>query len=109
MAIKQDVNAPLIVTTGIISGILLLVIVFGLQAWFVREERAEIAEKWQETGHSQYVDLKAEQRAKIEKGGVDEQTKARTIPIEQAMQVIVQTGGKLPSTQPAGGAQPSQK
>jgi hypothetical protein len=109
MAIKQDVNAPLIVTIGIISGLLLLVIVFGLQAWFVREEQAEIAGKWAEAGKSPYVDLRAAQRATIEKGGVDEQTKARTIPIEQAMQVIIQTGGKLPSTQPAGGGQPPQK
>jgi hypothetical protein len=110
MAIKQDVNAPLIVTTGVVSGLLLLVIVFGLQAWFVREEQSEIAEKWGESGTSKYVEMKAEQRTKIEKAGVDEQTKARTIPIEQAMQVVIQTGGKLPSTQPAsGGGQPSQQ
>jgi hypothetical protein len=101
MAIKQDVNAPLIVTIGVVSGLLLLVVVFGLQAWFVREERAEIAEKWGLAGNSPYVDLRAEQRAKIEKDGVDEQTKARTISITKAMQVIAQTGGKLPSTRPA--------
>src|SRR4051794_12134886 len=108
MAMKQDVNAPLIVTIGVVSGLLLLVVVFGLQAWFVREERAEIAGKWEEAGVSKYVEIHTEQRAKIEREGVDEQTKARTIPIEKAMQVIIQTGGKLPSTRPAGG-QPSQK
>jgi hypothetical protein len=106
MAIKQDVNAPLIVTIGIVSGLLLLVIVFGLQAWFVREEESEIADKWGESGKSQYVEMRAQQRAEIARGGVNEQTKERRIPIEQAMQVIAQTGGKLPSTHPTGGGQP---
>lgn len=106
MAIKQDVNAPLIVTIGIVSGLLLLVIVFGLQAWFVREEHAEIVEKWDAAGRSPYVELRAEQRAMIEKDGIDEKTKQRKLSIAQAMQVIAQTGGKLPSTRPA---QPQQK
>jgi hypothetical protein len=39
MAIKQEVNAPLIVTVGIISTLLLIVIIIGLQAWFTFEER----------------------------------------------------------------------
>jgi len=81
--------------------------VFGLQAWFVREEQSEIAEKWGEAGKSQYVELRAAQRDKIEHEGVDPQTKARTISIEKAMQVIAQTGGRLPSTRPTGGGQPA--
>ena len=102
MAIKQDVNAPLIVTIGIVSGILLLVVVFGLQAWFVSEENAEIQGKWDAAKYTQLIDLRAEQEAKIKRDGVDEKTKGRTISIDKAMQVIAQTGGKLPSTQPAG-------
>ena len=105
MAIKQDVNAPLIVTVGVVSGLLLLVTVFGLQAWFVNEENAEIAQKWEVSKYTELLDLRAEQRAKIERSGVDEQTKARTIPIATAMQVIAQTGGKLPATLP--GQQPT--
>ena len=110
MAIKQDVNAPLIVTVGIVSGLLLLVIVFGLQAWFVREETAEIQEKWERANYTQLIDLRNEQRAKIGRDGVDEQTKARTISIDKAKQVVIQTGGKLPATQPAPAAgQPQPK
>ena len=108
MAIKQDVNAPLIVTVGIVSAVLLLVIVFGLQAWFVAEETAEIQDKWDRANYTQLIELRTEQQAKIQRDGTDEQTKARTISIDKAMQVIAQTGGKLPSTRPAsgGGAQP---
>jgi hypothetical protein len=111
MSIKQDVNAPLIVTIGIVSGLLLLVIVFGLQAWFVREETAEINGKWDAAKYTQLIDLRAEQQAKIHRDGADDKTKARTISIDKAMQVIAQTGGKLPSTRPATNpqAQPEKK
>jgi hypothetical protein len=94
VAIKQEVNAPLIVTIGVVSGFLLLVIVFGVQAWFVREERDEIDNKWREAKNVQLDDLRSAQRAKIEMAG------GTMIPIEKAMQEIVKSGGKLPSTQP---------
>jgi len=94
VSIKQEVNAPLIVTIGVVSGLLLLVVVFGTQAWFVREEREEIADKWNKSEYVQLEELRAAQRAKIEAKG------ATTIPVAQAMQVIVQTGGRLPATQP---------
>lgn len=95
MAIKQEVNAPLIVTIGVVSGFLLLVVVFGVQAWFVREERDEIADKWREAKNVQLDDIRSAQRAKIESSG------GTMIPIEKAMQEIIRSGGKLPATQPA--------
>ena len=105
MAIKQDVNAPLIVTIGVVSGLLLLVVVFGLQAWFVREEQAEIEEKWKMSTYAELVDLLAIQRGRIQREGlVDEGgAKINAMPIEKAMQIIIQRNGTLPSTQPAQG------
>ena len=35
MATRQEANVPLLVTIGIVSVTLLLVIIFGLQAWFL--------------------------------------------------------------------------
>ena len=103
MSIKQDVNAPLIVTTGAVSGLLLLVVVFGLQAWFVREERAEIAEKWERSPNQQLIDLRADQHARIERDGTVKEGGAdvRMMPIDRAMTIIAQRNGKLPATQPA--------
>jgi len=103
MAIKQDVNAPLIVTIGVVSGLLLLVIVFGLQAWFVREEEAEIDEKWKLASYAQLVDLRASQRERIQRDGTVKEGDAnvRMLPIDKAMQIIIQRNGKLPSTQPS--------
>jgi hypothetical protein len=103
MAIKQDVNAPLILTIGVVSGLLLLVVIFGLQAWFVREERAEIAEKWEVSPNTYAQDLRAAQRARIHREGPVKEGDAqvRMVPVETAMQVIAQRNGKLPSTQPS--------
>ncbi len=95
MAIKQDVNAPLLLTVGVVSALLLLVVVFGTQAWYVREERDEIAAKWEVSKNVQLEDLRARQWANIQRAG------PTTIPIDKAIQVIIQTGGKLPTTQPA--------
>lgn len=105
MSIKQDVNAPLIVTTGVVSGLLLLVVVFGLQAWFVREERAEIEDKWKLSTNPQLTDLRAEQRGRIQRDGpvTEGGAKVTMMPIDKAMQIIIQRNGTLPSTQPAQG------
>ena len=101
MAIKQDVNAPLIVTTGVVSGLLFLVIAFGTQAWFVREERDEIAQKWEAFPNTQVEDLRKAQRSRIETKGTVEGR--HTIPIKEAMDYVRTHGGKLPATQPAAG------
>src|SRR6266550_1920930 len=101
MAIKQDVNAPLIVTIGVVSGILLLVIMFGTQAWFVREERDEIAQKWEAAPNTQLEELRKAQRARIETKGTVEGR--HTIPIQDAMKDVISSGGKLPATQPTAG------
>src|SRR5438477_6807367 len=106
MAIKQDVNAPLIVTIGVVSGLLFLVISFGTQAWFVREERDEIAKKWEAAPNTQLEELRKAQRARIESKGTVEGR--HTIPIEKAMEYVRTHGSKLPATQPAAAGQKKQ-
>jgi len=105
MAIKQDVNSPLIVTIGVVSGLLLLVAVFGVQAWFFREEQDELDTKWKSAPNVQLDNMKADQRAQIETVGYNRDDKdkkgRKTIPIEVAKQKIIDLGGKLPSTQPS--------
>lgn len=45
MAYKQEVNVPLVMTIGIVSAMLLLVIVIGTQAWYQSEVQDEITLK----------------------------------------------------------------
>ena len=88
MAIKQDVNAPLILTVGVVSGLMLLVIMFGLEAWFGYEENREIDEKWRLNSPTVQLDeMRKAQLAKVDAG------------LKDARQLVIQNGGKLPATQ----------
>jgi hypothetical protein len=101
-AIKQDVNAPLILTVGVVSALLLLVVAFGLEAWFVWEEHTWTERKWHGFQNMDLVDLRKAQEAKITNAGfADEQKTQPTIALRDARQLIIQNGGKLPATQPA--------
>ena len=61
MAMKQEVNAPLIFTVGIVAALLLLVFIIGTQAWFLAAERDEIARKWEQAGNPWLDNLRREQ------------------------------------------------
>lgn|SRR5690554_4638286 len=100
MSIKQEVNAPLIITIGVVSGFLFLVIVIGLQAWYMWAQQLETQAKWEQAGPSEAKTMIQEQEARISHYAITGDGRA-TIPIEVAMQRIVETGGKLPTTQPA--------
>jgi hypothetical protein len=88
MAMRQEVNAPLILTVGAVGGVMVLVLMIGLHAWYLNEERRE-------------------QIAKTEAGAPPPELVqvARTQPsdgkLRDAMQRLVSSGGKLPATRPA--------
>ncbi len=101
MAIKQEANSRLIITIGAVSGILLLVMMIGTEAWFKNEERHELEIKWQASPNLALLEMRAEQQARINGYRVDAKTGVRAIPIGEAMRMVVETKGKLPATQPA--------
>jgi hypothetical protein len=103
MTTKQPVNAPLILTVGAISTMLLVVIMFGIEAWFRFEERAEVEAKYNlpVAIPTALASLHQAQIGNIERTGASSDGNVHYVPIETAMQTIVKTGGKLPSTQPA--------
>jgi hypothetical protein len=101
MAIKQEVNSQLILTVGAMSALLLMVIIIGLQAWFIYEEHAEVQAKWDQTKNVQLEAMVAAQRERIGRRG------ATTIPVDEAIKVVARTGGRVglaaPATGPATG------
>jgi hypothetical protein len=102
VAIKQEVNVSLVVTIGVISGILLLVVVIGVQAWYQNEEDIEFARKEVEFPNDALISLQTEQKANINTTRwVDKKNNVVAIPISQAMKIMVQTQGNFPSTQPS--------
>jgi hypothetical protein len=82
---KQEVNSPLIVTTGIISVLLLVVSAIGLEAWFRYEEATEVQDKWATNQNTWLADIRKDELNKLNGG---------KMPIEKAMQVVAQNQGK---------------
>lgn len=88
MAMRQEVNAPLIITVGAVSGILTVVIMIGLHAWYLYEEQKEVEAKRDYGSPPALVEHNEAQRAKLRSG---------PMPIERAMQVVIENKGMLPA------------
>jgi hypothetical protein len=105
VAIKQDVNVPLVVTIGIISGVFLLVLVIGTQAWYQSEEVDQAAIVADEFPHQQLIDLKATETGLINQyRWMDKAHDVVAIPIDKAIEIEIQNNGNPPATQPSGGS-----
>jgi hypothetical protein len=90
MASKQEANAPLILTIAAMSGFFVLVLYFGVEAWFRNEEAIELDHQWDNNPNAWLTDLRESQRANL--GG-----------IEAAIRTVANNDGKLtPATKPSG-------
>lgn len=111
MSIRQEVNAPVIWTVGIVAGLLLLVVIVGLQAWFYAAERDEIARKWEQAGNPWLDNLRREQSRNLTtRRWVDVEKQIVTMPIDRAAAYVAAHGGRLPestSPDPAATSKPS--
>jgi hypothetical protein len=108
MAFKQEVNVPLLMTVGVVSAVLLLVIVIGTQAWYQSEEQEEVMLKnAQATARADtlglpdptFVELKDGQKQALatKPHWLDEKKKtAVVIPITEAMHYLENHRGRLP-------------
>jgi len=102
VAIEQDANVPLVLTIGIVAGILLIVIVIGLQGWYQSEENDERAIKADHYKNTELIELKQTQTNNISQfRWVDKTKNVVAIPIDQAMRIVIDSHGNPPSTQPA--------
>lgn len=104
MSIKQEVNAPLILTIGAVGGFLFLVIVIGLQAWFLWAREMEVRSKWDIAGRTEAARMIDQQQTRISHYAITGDGRA-VVPIDVAMQAIVDSGGRLPSAKPAENAE----
>jgi cytochrome c1 len=99
MSIRQEVNAPVIWTVGIVAGLLLLVVIVGLQAWFYAAERDEIARKWEQAGNPWLDNLRREQSRNLTtRRWVDVEKQIVTMPIDRAAAYVAAHGGRLPES-----------
>lgn len=101
MAYKDDTQSQLLLTIGAISGLVVIVLVIGIQAWFMSEEQSEAQLKFGQAVHMQLVQTREKETANINSyRWIDKDKQVAAIPVEQAMKVLIENKGKLPSTQP---------
>lgn len=87
MAMRQEVNAPLILTVGTVGGVMVVVLMIGLHAWYLTEERREQVGKTDSSPPPELVRAAREQEQDAK--------------LSAAMEGVVKSGGKLPATGPA--------
>jgi len=101
MAYREDVDSQLILTIGAVSGFMVIVAVIGLQAWYMSEERRELDQKYATTANPQLVELRKTEQANLTKyRWIDKDKQVAAVPIDEAMKLLIQNKGKLPTTQP---------
>lgn len=99
---KEDINSALILTIGAISAVLVIVVVIGLQAWYLFEEGRETDEKYANAVNTRLVEHRAKEQTNITtyrwlEGKKNQQA---AIPINVAMELTIANKGKVPTTQP---------
>lgn len=65
MAVKQEINVGLVAFIGVIGGMLLLISVWGVEAWYAYEVDLLSEERYDADRNIEWLDLKAEQYANI--------------------------------------------
>lgn len=94
----QDVNVPMLLTVGIISAILLVVIIVGVEAWFRDQVRMENQTKVFAYHDPAVTARVTPQPALNQVRWADKDHHWVTIPIDQAMAAIVKESA-TPGTQ----------
>jgi hypothetical protein len=91
MAYKDDANSPFIITVGAVGGFLVIVIVIGLQAWFMSEEQAELDHKYAGVVNQELQDVRQQQRTNLTTyRWIDRNKGIAAIPIDRAMKLLVE-------------------
>ena len=98
MATKQDINAPLIVTIGAISGILVLVLVIGVQAWYLFLQDQDAKAKLKDEGTEPLQSMVIEQNMRLNTATPAQGDTPAHIPIDQAIALLVKYQGRVPGT-----------
>ncbi len=102
MAIRQEVNSPLIITIGAVSATLLVVIFIGLHAWYLYEEDYAVRAKTDAARPIERIHVRTQQQINLNSPPkfIDASQTMVQIPIERAMQLIADKRGMLPTTRP---------
>jgi hypothetical protein len=87
MAQKEGINVPLVVTLALSSAVFLIVVVFGVQAWFNYEVLEERDSMWATMTDKTALNARQRQEHNLDVG---------PLKLQRAMDQIVASGGKVP-------------
>ena len=94
MAQREQTNVPLLVTIGAISGVMLVVLGIGLEAWYLREVQQTVQAKWDNVPIQPLTDNRAAQWQNITTyHWVDDKKTKAAIPITDAMKIVAAQHG----------------
>ena len=102
MNAKDDINFPLLAVLCASSAIGLAIIIIGVQAFYLYFTQRDFEAKWGQGPLAEVVAVKDTQRQQIHRTQwVDQANGVAAIPVEQAYDVLVKSGGKVPASRPS--------
>jgi len=97
---KPDLNMPLLFVVWFAAAMLLLVVVLLVHAFYLATEESQSAQ-YQNAPVLSLDELRNQQQSNLNTPRwIDRDKQLIAIPIEQAMNIMVQTQGRFPTTQP---------
>lgn len=88
--IGEDINVTTILTVGVVTALIIVVVVIALVGLFNQTAQQEVATKMTAAGYGEQVDLSAEQRGRLGSyGWVDRGAGVVSIPIERAIELAM--------------------
>ena len=107
MAARDDVDAPLIAVLGFIGALLVFLLIIGLEVLFYSMERDERERKYIERAPAEFSQLQAQQMARLtEYRYLDPKKGVVAIPVDRAMELVVEELSKDTGSQHGEGGKP---
>lgn len=106
MATKQDVNASLLLTVGAVASIIIVVIVIGVQAWYLFLTKEDITAKSLTAVKGELQSVVEEQKVRLHSNIASSSEGSGKISIDRAMDALVKYNGRVPGT--AAATQPAE-
>jgi hypothetical protein len=97
MAMKDEINAPLLLTIGAVSVLLLVISAVAVDGWYKSFEADEISAKWDQSPNNWLIDLRKGQQENLERAYrlMPTQLRKYHVSIEDAMKVVAKNEGNL--------------
>jgi hypothetical protein len=100
---RLDVNVPKLLTIGVVSTLLLVVVLLGAHGYFLKAQRQEFAAKWHDAPNPTLLELEKRAGEQLHTfRWIDQKTGTVQLPIDHAIRIMAATKGAPPTTQPLG-------